>query len=116
MARFHSDNMATQGYLSHAAAGYTAAERYEEYGLAGRCRLTDNNSTSIREDRELEVLGVVRVGPNGTNETQLATSVVETWFNESEPRQRLTYRDADQVGIGVTVTDAGRVFTTVNLC
>jgi uncharacterized protein YkwD len=116
MARFHSENMAAQGYLSHAAAGYTAAERYEEYGLADRCRVADDSGTGIREDDELEVLGVVRVGPNGTNESQLAASAVETWFDDQEPRQRLTYRNADQVGVGVEVTDTGRVFLTVNLC
>ncbi len=116
MARFHSDNMATQGYLSHAATGYTTAARYEEYDLADRCRIADDSNTGIREDQELEVLALVTVGPNGTNATQLAASAVESWFAEQESRQRLTYRNADQVGIGVTVTDGGRVFITVNLC
>lgn len=116
MARFHSENMAAQGYLTHDAAGYTTAERYEEYGLASRCKVADDTGTGIREDRELEVLGVVDIGPDGTNETQLAESAVETWFNESQPTTRLTYKNADQVGFGATVTDRGRVFLTVDLC
>ena len=62
------------------------------------------------------MLALVTVGPNGTNATQLAASAVESWFAEQESRQRLTYRNADQVRIGVTVTDGGRVFITVNLC
>lgn len=116
MARFHSDNMAAQGYLSHVAAGYTAAERYEEYELDDRCRIADDSNTGVREDEEFEVIGRVAVGENGTTEEELADSAVTTWFAEEESQQRLTYQNADQVGIGVNVTDNGRVYLTVNLC
>lgn len=116
MARFHSDNMAAQGYPSHVAAGYTAAERYEEYELADRCRIADDSNTGVREDEELEVIGRVAVGENGTTEAELADAAVTTWFAEDEPRERLTYQNAERVGIGVNVTDDGRAYLTVNLC
>lgn len=116
MARFHSDNMAAQGFLSHVAGGYTAAERYEEYGLADRCRIADDSNTGVREDEELEVIGRVTVGENGTTEEELADAAVTTWFAEEEPRRRLTYRNAERIGVGVNVTDEGRAYLTVNLC
>lgn len=116
MARFHSDNMAAQGYLSHVAAGYTAAERYERYELDDRCRIADDSNTGVREDEELEVIGRVTVGENGTTEEELADAAVTAWFAEDEPRQRLTYQNAERVGIGVNVTENGRAYLTVNLC
>lgn len=116
MARFHSDNMAVQGYLSHVAAGYTAADRYEKYELDDRCRIADDSNTGVREDEELEVIGRVAVGENGTTEDALADAAVTAWFSEAEPRQRLTYQNAERVGVGVNVTDEGRAYLTVNLC
>lgn len=116
MARFHSDNMAAQGYLSHVAGGYTAADRYEEYELADRCRIADDSNTGVREDEELEVIGRVTVGENGTTEAELADAAVTEWFATDEQRERLTYRNAERVGIGVNVTDEGRAYLTVNLC
>lgn len=116
MARFHSDNMAAQGYLSHVAGGFTAAERYEEYELADRCRIADDSNTGVREDEELEVIGRVTVGENGTTEAALADAAVTTWFAQDEPRTRLTYQNAERVGVGVNVTDEGQAYLTVNLC
>jgi len=116
MARFHSDNMAAQRFLSHVAGGYTAAERYEEYGLDDRCRLADDSNTGVREDEELEVIGRVTVGENGTTEGELADAAVAKWFDENQSRERLTYQNADWAGIGANVTDEGRAYLTVNLC
>ncbi|MFC7177389.1 CAP domain-containing protein [Halosegnis marinus] len=116
MAQFHSDNMAAQGYLSNTADGFTTAERYEEFDLADRCRIADDSNTGTREDEELEVLGRVTVGEDGSTVEELATTAVDTWFSQTEPRRRLTYRNADQIGVGANVTDAGRAYLTVDLC
>lgn len=116
MAQFHSDNMAAQGYLSNTADGYTTAERYEEFDLANRCRIADDSNTGTREDEELEVLGRVTVGEDGSTVDELATAAVDAWFNATEPRRRLTYQNADQIGVGANVTDAGRAYLTVDLC
>lgn len=123
MARFHSDRMAEQGYPSHAAGGYSAAERYERFGLADRCRVVDDSGSSFREDGELEAVAKTVAGrpygPDGAvarNETAVARALVDGWFDDESARERLTLRNAERVGVGVTVAPDGGVYATVALC
>lgn len=116
MARFHSANMARQGFLSHTAAGYTTAERYDEYDLGNQCKIADDSNTGTREDEALEVLGRVTVGQNGTTAPALADDIVARWFNRSESRTKLTYENAARLGVGANTTDTGRVYLTIDLC
>ncbi|PSQ24208.1 hypothetical protein BRD04_01745 [Halobacteriales archaeon QS_9_67_17] len=116
MARFHSENMATQGYPSHAAEGYNTAERYERFDLADRCRFPDDTGTGTREDDAIEVYERVTAGPDGTTADELAATIVSEWFDDSESETILTYENANQLGVGAAVTDEGRVYVTVDLC
>jgi uncharacterized protein YkwD len=116
MARFHSENMATQGYPSHIAGGYNTAERYERFDLADRCRFPDDTGTGTREDEAIEVYGRVTVGSDGTTADELAVTIVPGWFDDSESETILTYENAGQLGVGTVVTDEGRVYVTVDLC
>ena len=116
MARFHSDNMAEQGFPSHAAGGYSTGDRYERFGLADRCRFPDDTGTGTREDEAIEVYGRVTAGPDGTTAEQLAATAVAEWFDDSESETILTYENANQLGVGATIADDGRVYLTVDLC
>lgn len=123
MARSHSDALAVQGYPSHAAAGNTTADRYAAFGLDSRCRVVDDSGSSIREDRELEVVAKTVAGrpygPDGEvarDEAAVARAVVDSWFDDDTARQRLTMRNAEHVGVGVTVASDGGVYATADLC
>lgn len=39
-----------------------------------------------------------------------------TWLAGNESRERLTYQNAERVGIGINGTDDGRAYLTANLC
>lgn len=123
MARSHSGAMAVQGYPSHGAAGNTTADRYAAYDLDDRCRVVDDSGTSIREDKELEVVAKTVAGrpfgPDGgvaRDETAVARNVVDSWFADDTASRRLTMRNAKRVGVGVVVASDGGVYATADLC
>jgi uncharacterized protein YkwD len=126
MARFHSENMADQGFVSHAAAGFTTAERYDRYDLENRCKVTDDTNTGVRDDEELETVAKTVAGQVYTDgeenrrinrdEQDVAVTVLRKWFDENEQRRKLLLRNADEIGVGVVVDDDGDVWATVDLC
>jgi len=127
MALNHSRAMAQQGYVSHAAGGFTAADRYEAFDLADRCRIADNSDRGVRSGQGLETIDKKNVGRNYTfatdnrtvtleNETQIARAVVDTWWAREEPRRKLLLEEASVAGVGVVVASDGGVYLTVDLC
>ena len=126
MAVFHSDNMAGQGFVSHVAAGFTTAERYDRFELENRCKVTDDTNTGIRKDQELEtvaktVAGQVYTDDEGNrrinrDEQDVAVTVLREWFEEDESRRKLLLRNADEIGVGVVVEEDGDTWVTVDLC
>ncbi|WP_254821336.1 CAP domain-containing protein [Haloglomus halophilum] len=121
MAGNHSRRMSGQGYVSHAAGGYTTAERYRRNGLDQRCGILDSERNTVREDREIEALDKVSAGgefDNRTNrnEREIAVDAVENWFATDSERRKLTYENAGQLGVGVHVSGSNRAYLTVDLC
>lgn len=125
MAQFHSDNMADQGYVSHAADGYTTSDRYEKFDQSDRCRVPNDAQGGIVIKENLETLGLGIAGrpyedDNETrvdrNESAVADAVVEDWFEDDRDAEVLTLENAGYAGVGANVTDRGRVFVTVDLC
>jgi uncharacterized protein YkwD len=121
MAGNHSRRMSEQGYVSHAAGGYTTAERYRRNGLNQRCGILDSERNAVRENREIETLDKVSAGgefDNRTNrnEREIAVDAVENWFGTDSERRKLTYKNAEQLGVGVHVSGSNRAYLTVDLC
>lgn len=130
MARNHSRAMARQGYVSHMADGFTTQERYEAFGLAERCRVTNNANRGIVTGQGLETVSTTSVGETYTyqganrtnqtirieNETQVARVVVDGWFVSDNERRKLLLEQATVAGTGVVVTEAGDVYVTTDLC
>lgn len=125
MARFHSENMAAQGFVSHSADGFTTIERYERFEIHDRCRTEDSSSTGIREGEELETVAKTTAGRPFTvdgerryhrTESDVAAAVVDRWLDDDDARQKLLLGTATEVGVGVVVTEDGGTFATLNLC
>jgi uncharacterized protein YkwD len=125
MAQFHSGNMADQGYVSHAANGYTTSDRYEKFDQADRCRVPNDARGGIVTKQNLETLALGFAGrpyedDNETridrNESAVARAVVDDWFEDDRDAEVLTLENAGYAGVGANVTDSGRVFVTVDLC
>lgn len=124
MARFHSENMAAQGFVSHAASGFTTKERYERFEIHHRCRTEDETGTGIREGEELETVAKTTAGRPFTvdgerryhrTEAAVADAIVDRWLDD-DARQKLFLGTATEVGVGVVVTDDGGTFATLDLC
>lgn len=126
MARNHSRTMADEGNLTHDAGGLTTMDRYEAFGLDDRCRVPDNSYTGIRDGKALETLDRKTAGQNYTfrdgrtatldNETVAAQAVVDSWFTREQQRRKLLLQEASEAGVGVTITEAGEIYVTVDLC
>lgn len=125
MARFHSENMAGQGYVSHVADGFDTQDRYERFDLSDRCRVSNNQNAGILQGSELETLKKTVAGRqyeedgetrfNG-NESAVAAAVVQSWIDNDRARSKLNLENANEAGVGVVVTENGRVYVTMDLC
>lgn len=126
MAENHSDNMADAGLTSHTVDGVNSADRYRQNGLYQSCEFNvGGNYIENADNNALEVVGDTVAGQtytaNGTerfnaNETAVADALTEQWLSTQTIRDRLLVPDAGQIGVGVTVTNRGTVYATVNLC
>ncbi|WP_135365173.1 CAP domain-containing protein [Halosimplex halophilum] len=127
MARGHSVRMADIGETIHRIDGVTSVERYREHELYDRCKWSSPDGTTLRtaDGNALEAVGRTVAGEpyydNGTrefngNETAVARAVVDAWWKTDTYRPRLTYPNADEVGVGVEITRRNDVFVTANVC
>lgn len=130
LAKDHSIEMATRGRVNTYAGNSTSRERYEDAGLYSTCAFSSASDTYIIEadyptDSSLEVIGKTfagRVPPDGStdrfneNETMVARDLAASWFDDPDYSERLTYENANFVGVGVVVPENNAVYATVTLC
>lgn len=121
MAGNHSRRMSRQGYVSHAAGGYSTEERYRRNDRYDACKIPDDSDTSIRTGEAIETVDKVSAGwefDNRTNrnESQVARDAVGNWFAQDSEREKLTYEAAEYLGVGVHVSGSNRAYVTVDLC
>jgi len=128
MARSHSVAMADTGEVAHTIDNSSSVDRYHEFDLYWNCRFKRANHDYIvsPERNSMEVLAQTYAGRAYTtgggeteynaNETAVARDVVETWTNDPAFRERLSYRNATRLGVGVETTRDNEVYVTGNLC
>ena len=125
MAAFHSGDMADQGFVSHAAAGFSTAERYSRYDLDSRC-LVPREGGGVRDDQALEVIGKTVAGQVYTDDEgdrrinrddrDIAERLLMDWFDDDVSTEKLLTPNAEEIGVGVIVQSDGDVYATVDLC
>ena len=119
--------MADIGRAIHRIDGEASADRYRATDLYDRCRWSASDSDSLvtADDNALEALGRTVAGQPYTedderrfngDEKAVARALVDSWWETSTYRPRLTRQNASVVGVGVDITRRGDVFATVNLC
>jgi uncharacterized protein YkwD len=130
LATDHSIEMATEGRVNTYAGNSTSRERYKEAGLYSTCALSSASDTYIIQadyptDSSLEVIGRTfagRIPPDESidrfneNETMVARDLVDSWFNDPDYSERLTYENANSIGVGVVVPENNAAYATVTLC
>lgn len=127
MATSHSVAMADAGKVNHDIDGNSSKSRYEAYGVYESCQFASEGGgyTIDSSGNRLETVGKTVAGkqyPEGgnlafnDNETAVASSIVDDWFRSPILQERLTYENANHVGVGVEVTRGGDVYVTANVC
>lgn len=127
MATTHSIAMADAGKVRNFLDGNSSADRYREFGLYSSCAFSNEAETFIvdADGNQLEVIGEASAGrAYGTqanpqfneNESQVADQIVREWWADRAKRDRLSWDNAERIGVGVEVTQDGSVYTTANLC
>jgi hypothetical protein len=118
--------MATVGAVKTSLRGSTGSNRYEAAGLSGSCPFPSNSGYSTIDPSvgKLElVANPIKVPPyenvdagyDGDVST-VTENALSTWTNSNQDRQKLLYKNAEQVGIGIVITERGSVYITVSLC
>jgi uncharacterized protein YkwD len=113
VAQSHSDNMAAHEYQGHVEPdGSDFSDRVESAGL-GDCVAELVVSTPISEDV---------VAPWADNDRfvvddsqSMARFLLEEWQNSPAHRQYLYSNDAEEVGLGINVSD-DRAYATLAIC
>jgi len=128
MARSHSIAMADAGKTIHTIENRSSADRYKEYDLYRTCKFKRAEKQYIvtPADNKLEVLGRTYAGRHyvntegdgdyNANETAVAEDIVDRWKSQITYRNRLSYRNATRIGIGIETTKNNEVYVTGNLC
>jgi uncharacterized protein YkwD len=124
MGETQARNMATHEYVGHVQPdGTTIRDRYEARGLLPECRLEQRGTDryypgaenaaqtwfnrSVRTDDGLDYIG---------NESDLGEELFEMWLNSPSHREAMLVSSADEMGLGLTVTDEGKVYAALELC
>lgn len=103
VAREHSVDMARQDYFAHESPeGEGPADRLEAF-FPEHCQKIGENIANVG------------LRPNDEPEA-VAERVVSGWMNSPPHRKNILREGFDEEGIGVAITDDGRVLVTQNFC
>jgi len=121
IARYHSRDMATNGYFAHTSPdGETMSDRYATFGY--QCRVPTGTGTYYTGGENIAQTWFDTDVQTGSgivhyrNESQLAHGLVTQWMNSPEHRDNLLLQYWNNEGIGVYVTDNGKVYATQDFC
>jgi len=127
MARTHSEAMAADERVSFASGEYAnAEERYKGANLYSQCKYKDpDGGYIVYPDNEFQAVGETVAGRVDTsqsqtlineNESAVATTIVDDWFASSTYKRPLRNEGTELIGVGVSITDDGRVYASAAIC
>jgi len=121
IARGHSKDMVARSYFSHEdPAGDDFADRYSESGYDCRVKMSGKSYATGAEniaytwhERRVEMHGEMRYY---STSSEVAMAVVNWWMNSTGHRDNILKPHWKSEGIGVNITDSGKVYATQNFC
>lgn len=124
MGESHAANMASHGYVGHEwPDGTTIQDRYRSRGLLPECRLDIRGSDRYYPGAENVASAWIerRFQSSGgsyyvTSEAELGQVLFDIWMNSPPHRRAMLVHSADEMGLGVNVTDRGKVYAALELC
>lgn len=127
IARIHSRDMASRNYFSHESPeGKTCEYRYVQQGFtcriatgSGRYAVGGENiflNNFCRSVTYIKSAGTVRTVHEWNDMEQLAQSTVAGWMNKPGHRKNILWPYWKTEGIGIAVSQDGKVYITQNFC
>jgi len=120
MAETHSTDMANERFLSHNVGNGNSRDRYQQNDLFNQCQFQVDEYIVDASSNRLEAIGRASIddhtGTVGSVEQSIATAIVEDWRNSATYSERISYENAEDIGIGVAVSSDNEVYATVNVC
>lgn len=124
MGKKHSEDMAKHDYIGHTdSAGRNIKDRYEGRGLLPECHLDIKGSNRYYPGAENAAGAYVERRFTSTggsyyvaDEQELAEALFSIWMNSPPHRRAMLVHSADEAGLGVTITESGKVYAALELC
>ncbi|MBX0297243.1 hypothetical protein [Haloarcula nitratireducens] len=121
MATAHSRSMKENETLAHNAGDGSSRSRYAQNDMFQLCQFKEKQYIVDAKYDRLEAIGSVNADAvRGSNadavERNIAATIVQNWFDSSTYQQRLTFENAERLGVGVTISAANDVYVTANIC
>jgi hypothetical protein len=118
--------MATVGVAEVSLRGSTSSERYNNAGLIDLCSFPSNSGYStidpsvgkmelVANPVEGSSFANVEGGYNGDVST-VVENTLRTWIESNQDRRKLLYKNAEQFGAGIIITEDRGIYITVSLC
>jgi uncharacterized protein YkwD len=110
--------MADREYFSHVSPdGDDFSDRYQQFGY--QCRAPTGDGTYLTGGENIAQTWYdtpIRGGVQYTTEAELARGLVNQWMNSSGHRENVLADAWRNEGVGISVTDEGKVYATQNFC
>ncbi|MFY4814537.1 CAP domain-containing protein [Haloarcula sp. AONF1] len=118
IARNHSEDMANRSYFSHTdPSGNDFSDRYAAAGYECQVTISDSRYATGGENIAQTWFGEPISG-EGTYNTadELARGIVTQWMDSPGHRENILTPYWQSEGIGIEITDSGKVFATQDFC
>lgn len=125
MGQSHANNMAENEYMGHVQPdGDTIEDRYRSRNLLPECELPIDGTDQYYPGAENAYQGYVdteirrEYAPDLYigDERDLAQAMFESWMNSKPHREAMLVSSADEMGLGVAVTDKNKAYVALELC
>jgi len=122
IARGHSRDMVKRNFFSHTTPeGYGFPQRYSKAGFS--CSLRSGNTIftgaeNISQDNLYHSVKYRNNIPSyqWNSSREIARSVVDRWMNSPPHRKNILFPHWRSEGIGISITEEGKVLITQNFC
>jgi len=124
MGEAHSAVMAREDEIGHVEPdGTTIEDRYDSRGLLPECRLSIPESNEFYPGAENAaqtwIEQEVITGSGSTyisSEKELAEELLRQWMNSPPHRKPMLLPGMSQVGLGINISDSGKVYASLEMC
>jgi len=121
LSKSHSKDMVQSRTLAHNVTSGDSEARYRSTGLYQECQFVGQGSVINAKNNRLEAIARANLDEYRgetveDSEQNIAEGIVQDWFNNTTYRERLRREGAEDLGVGVEISENGRVYATAAVC